>query len=558
MTSGAVGTESPVRIDVPEKGQKWRSLSSKKYTSSLPSTFMQGPKEGGQDSEIQILQAPREQPGSHTPPASRGALFLLRNSGWMTRKPMKIRILDRYILASHIGPYFFGLTIITFIFVTDFILRYLDLFIGKGVNFFTVLEFFVLSLGHMFALIIPMAVMPATLMAFGQLTADNEVTAMKSSGVSLYRLLNPVLAAAGVLAVGLVFYNNMLLPESNHRLMNLMIDIGRMKPTLEIKENIFSEALEGYTILVHEKNDKTGEIKGVQIFEDKGGVPRSIFAAGGRMVYREDERILHFELDNGEIHEMPNPADVATYRRTLFKQYTLNIQDIDRTLRHSDRTHRGDREMSSGMMLAKIREYEGNSDATRAHMNRVAIEHIGAVFGRVLSGAEAIFPGAQGNVPGTAPQRASPPGEQRVQAIPIVGRQAEQILQVLEMDSYTLDGNLRQINRYWVEVHKKYAIPFSCLVFVLLGAPLAIRSGRKGMTMSIGFSILLFLVYYIFLISGEKLADRRLMEPWLAMWLANIILFVAAMIFLRQTNREFAAIDWARFNPARRWRRENP
>jgi len=558
MTSGAVGTESPVRIDVPEKGQKWRSLSSKKYTSSLPPTFMQGPKEGGQDSEIQILQAPREQPGSHTPPASRGALFLLRNSGWMTRKPMKIRILDRYILASHIGPYFFGLTIITFIFVTDFILRYLDLFIGKGVNFFTVLEFFVLSLGHMFALIIPMAVMPATLMAFGQLTADNEVTAMKSSGVSLYRLLNPVLAAAGVLAVGLVFYNNMLLPESNHRLMNLMIDIGRMKPTLEIKENIFSEALEGYTILVHEKNDKTGEIKGVQIFEDKGGVPRSIFAAGGRMVYREDERILHFELDNGEIHEMPNPADVATYRRTLFKQYTLNIQDIDRTLRHSDRTHRGDREMSSGMMLAKIREYEGNSDATRAHMNRVAIEHIGAVFGRVLSGAEAIFPGAQGNVPGTAPQRASPPGEQRVQAIPIVGRQAEQILQVLEMDSYTLDGNLRQINRYWVEVHKKYAIPFSCLVFVLLGAPLAIRSGRKGMTMSIGFSILLFLVYYIFLISGEKLADRRLMEPWLAMWLANIILFVAAMIFLRQTNREFAAIDWARFNPARRWRRENP
>lgn len=464
---------------------------------------------------------------------------------------MKTRILDRYILANHIGPYLFGLAVITFIFVMDFILRYLDLFIGKGVDFLTVLEFFTLSLGHMFALIIPMAVMPATLMAFGQLASDNEVTAMKSSGVSLYRMLYPVLAASAVLAAGLVFYNNMLLPESNHRLMNLMMDIGRMKPTLEIKENIFSDGLEGYTILVREKNDKTGEIKGVQIFENRGGAPRSIFAKGGRMIYREDESILRFELDTGEIHEMPDPADVATYRRTLFKHYTLNIQDTERTLRHSDRTHRGDREMSSGMMLDKIRELKDASEATRAHMNKVALEHIDATFSRVL-------PPGSSLVPGTGPPPPPPaPGDETVRAVPIVARQSEQTLQVLEMDGYTLDGNLRQISRYWVEVHKKYAIPFSCIVFVLLGAPLAIRAGRKGMTMSIGLSILLFLVYYIFLISGEKLADRMLMQPWLAMWLANIVLFAAAVLVLRRTNREFTAIDWSQYNPLRRWRHAN-
>jgi lipopolysaccharide export system permease protein len=90
---------------------------------------------------------------------------------------------------------------------------------------------------------------------------------------------------------------------------------------------------------------------------------------------------------------------------------------------------------------------------------------------------------------------------------------------------------------------------------VLLGAPLAIRSGKRGMTISIGFSILLFLVYYIFLIGGEKLADRRLMEPWLAMWLANIVFLVVAVFILRQTNREFGVIGWARLNPAKWWRR---
>jgi|WetSurMetagenome_2_1015567.scaffolds.fasta_scaffold06459_4 lipopolysaccharide export system permease protein len=462
---------------------------------------------------------------------------------------MRIRILDRYILANHIGPYCFSLAIITFIFVMDFIIRYLDRFIGKGVGVFTILEFFFLSLGHMFALIIPMAVMPATLMAFGQLAADNEVTAMKSSGVSLYRMIAPVLAATAMLTLGLVFYFNMLLPESNHRLMNLMLDIGRMKPTLQIKENMFSDALPGYTILVREKNDKTGEIKGVQIFELKGGLPRSIIATSGRMIYREGESVLRFELDDGEIHEMPDPADIKTYRRTLFKHFTLNIQDTERTLKRSDRTHRTDREMTVGMMRAKSLEYAGTSASTRAHMNQVARDFMIAAFSRVIDDAGALAPGA------AAPPPRAEPGAAR--AIPRTESEADQIRQILETQTYALDSNLRQINRYNVEIQKKFAIPFSCIIFVLLGAPLAIRSGKRGMTVSIGASILFFLVYYVFLISGEKLADRRLMEPWLAMWLANIVFLAVAAVILIQTNRELGAIGWARFNPARWWRRAN-
>ena len=460
---------------------------------------------------------------------------------------MRNRILDRYILANHIGPYSFSLAIITFIFVMDFIIRWLDKFIGKGVGVLTVFEFFFLSLGHMFALIIPMAVMPATLMGFGQLAADNEVTAMKSSGVSLYRMILPVLAATAALTVGLVFYFNMLLPESNHRLMNLMLDIGRMKPTLQIKENIFSDALAGYTILVREKNDKTGEIKGVQIFEVKGGLPRSIIATSGRMLYRESESVLRFELDDGEIHEMPDQTDIKTYRRTFFKHFTLNIQDTERTLKRSDRTHRNDREMTVAMMRAKILEYEGTSASTRAHMNQVALDFIVGAFARVIPDAHAFSPAA------SPPPRPPEPGAAR--AVPRVESDAEQILQILETQTYALDSNLRQINRYGVEIHKKFAIPFSCIIFVLLGAPLAIRSGKRGMTVSIGFSILFFLVYYIFLIGGEKLADRGIMEPWLAMWLANIVFLAVAAIVLWQTNRESGAMEWARLNPAKWWRR---
>jgi lipopolysaccharide export system permease protein len=142
------------------------------------------------------------------------------------------------------------------------------------------------------------------------------------------------------------------------------------------------------------------------------------------------------------------------------------------------------------------------------------------------------------------------------------GRRAQQkIRNPAEQQMYALETILRRItgledqkSRFEVEIHKKYSIPFSCIIFVLLGAPLAIRSGKKGMTMSIAFSILFFLVYYVFLITGETIADRRLLQPWIAMWLPNIVLFAAAGLLIWSTVREAQTINWTRFNFLKRWR----
>jgi lipopolysaccharide export system permease protein len=468
---------------------------------------------------------------------------------------MKTKILDRYILTNHVGPYFFALSVITFVFVMDFIIRWIGKFIANGVKPPVVLEFFILSLGHMFALIIPMAVMPATLMAFGQLASENEVIAMRSSGISLHRMLRPVVAAALVMGIGMIFYNDMLLPESNHRLANLMIDIGRMKPTLEIRENIFNDAIDGYTILVREKNDRTGAIGGVQIYERKGAAPKTIIAEGGRMSYNEEDKVLRFELEDGEIHEMPDPGDIKTYRLTRFKHFTMNLQDAGRDLRRTDRTHRSDREMSAGMMRARAREYETTAASTRAQMHQLARDHLVSVLSRVAPAVSELAPLP---APGAATPAATPTAGERSGAIPRAASESERILQMLTVKTYELDGVLDQISRYGVEIHKKYAIPMSCIIFLLLGAPLAIRSGKGGMTMAIGFSIFFFLIYYVFLISGEKLADRRFVEPWLSMWIANILLAAVAIALIRRTNREYGAIDWGRYIPLKRWRRAHP
>ena len=429
----------------------------------------------------------------------------------------------------------------------DFIIRYLDMFIDKGVGFFIVLEFFILSLGHMFALIIPMSVMPATLMAFGQFASENEITAMKSTGISLYRMIAPVIIASIFLGAGLIYYQNNILPESNHRLKSLMLDIGKMKPTLQIKENIFSTAVDGYTILVKEKDDKTGKIKDVQIFRTKKGtVPVTIVADRGKMSFIESENVLRFELKDGEIHEMPDPSDISTYRKTLFSNFTINIKDTERGLERSQRTYRGDREMSSQMMREKVAELEKEISNYRRDMHISAEKEMVGTLSRAM--AFDAFEVDDRERPEKPTSRAERRAQQKAK------NPAEQQMYALETILRRITGLEDQTSRFEVEIHKKYSIPFSCIIFVLLGAPMAIRSGKKGMTMSITFSILFFLIYYVFLITGEKLADRRLLEPWLAMWLPNIILLAAAGLLLWSTVREAQTINWARFNLLKRWR----
>ncbi len=457
--------------------------------------------------------------------------------------------LDRYILRSHIPPYLFSLILITFIFIMDFIIRYLDMFIDKGVGFFVVLEFFILSLGHMFALIIPMSVMPATLMAFGQFASENEVTAMRATGISLYRMITPVVIASLFLGAGLVYYQNNILPESNHRLMSLMIDIGKMKPTLEIKENIFSTAIEGYTILVREKDDRTGRIKDIQIFRSKKGtVPVTIVADRGKMSFIESENVLRFELEDGEIHEMPDPSDISTYRKTLFSNFTINIRDTERGLERSRRSYRGDREMSSRMMRDKVAGFKKEILNYSRDMHISAEKEMVGTLSRVI--AFDAFAVDDMERPETPTSRAERRTQQNAK------NPAEKQMYALETILRRITGLEDQISKYEVEIHKKYSIPFSCIIFVLLGAPLAIMSGKKGMTMSIAFSIMFFLIYYVFLITGETLADRRLLEPWLAMWLPNIILFAAAGLLIWSTVRETQTINWDRLNFLKRWRQK--
>src|SRR4030067_27232 len=167
---------------------------------------------------------------------------------------------------------------------------------------------------------IPMAVLVPTLMAFGRMSADNEITALRSTGVSLYRLVTPVIIASIFIAVGLVFFNNLILPDANHKARVLMTQIYQKRPTLNIKENVFIDEIPGYHFLFPKIDPRSSKIGDILIYDQRDRtIPRTIFAQRGKLEFSADGNTLVMELYDGEIHETDEKYP-AQYRRGSFVQ----------------------------------------------------------------------------------------------------------------------------------------------------------------------------------------------------------------------------------------------
>ena len=445
----------------------------------------------------------------------------------------------RYIFKEHIGPFFFGLSVIMFILVMDFILEVLNMIIGKGLNAFIILQVFGLNLAWMLALAVPMAVLVSTLMAFGRLSQDNEITALKASGVSIYRLILPALVASILISVGMVFFNDRVLPELNHKARLLMTDIHQKRPTWNLKENVFIDEIPGYHILIKKIDPHSSDVRGITIYDLKNRrIPRTIIAEKGLVEFAPDGNTLIFRLFNGEIHET-DEEDPQRYRRINFDRQTIYIHDVGSKLIRSQSDYRTDREKTSAQMLDEIKKQEENVMASKQQItqtanlawDKVSVDMIGK---RGTNSKDATF-GEKGTLDNLIKENQS-------------------ILNQILSQKQNIKNKKRYINSLLVEVHKKFALAVACVVFILVGAPLGIMAKKGGMAVGLGLSLGFFVLYWAFLIGGEELADRQLIPAFWAMWSANILIGGAGIYILVKSAKETKFISWKwteRFVPKR-------
>lgn len=438
-----------------------------------------------------------------------------------------MKILYRYIIREHIGPFFFGLFVILFILIMDFILEVLNMVIGKGLNAFIILQVFVLNLAWMAALAVPMSVLVSTLMAFGRLSQDNEITALKASGVSLYRVVMPALVASLFVALGMVMFNNKVLPEANHKARLLMADIHQKRPTVNLKENVFIDEIPGYHILIKKVDPRSSDVEGITIYDQKDRrLPRTIIAEKGRVEFSPDGNTLIFYLFNGEIHET-DEKDPNKYRRVSFNKQIIYIRDVGDRLVRTDSEYRTDREKSANQMLEDIKQMETNVKTSQAQI----LKQVSLALSKTFEEKKPV-----------QPKDVTP--IKKKEALEYLIKKNKNALSQLESEEQNIHSQKREINSLWVEVHKKYALPAACVVFVLVGAPLGIMARKGGMTVGLGLSLGFFVLYWAFLIGGEELADRQLISAFWAMWSANILIGGAGIFILIKSARETTFISW--------------
>lgn len=445
-------------------------------------------------------------------------------------------ILWRYILRVHVGPFIFSLFLLMGIFLLQYLMKYLDQLAGKGLSAAVIAELITLNLAWMLVLAVPMGVLVATLMAFGKLAATNQITAMKASGVGLYKMMAPVFVASIIICYLLFRFDNDVLPDANHRTKVLTNDISHKKPTLTLVPGMFIQLVQGHSILVRKTFEHSNDFEGVTIIDhSKPLMPATVTAHRGTISFSPDYRKLIMDLYDGEIHQMNNQLK-NQYRIIRFEKHRMVMEAEGFSFQRSQLTDisRGDREMSIETMQQQIDSIKKLQIDVEHHIFNIT----GKKPGEILTFKP-------------ASERASILS-QTLNGI----SQDHSIQQTIRYDlfrTYELESDVR---RYEVEIHKKYSIPVACIMFIFIGVPLGIMSRRGtfgvGASLSLGF----FVFYWACLKGGENLADRGLMEPWFGMWVANIVLGLIGLYLTIRTARENPTIDWsvlARFIP-KSWR----
>jgi lipopolysaccharide export system permease protein len=424
------------------------------------------------------------------------------------------------------------------------------------------------------------------LYTYSQLAAENEITAMKAGGVSFARLLLPVLAGSAVVAVIAFMWSDQVLPRSNHTLRTLLVDIQRKKPSFSLREQVINDVIpEQFFLRATRIDPATNRLKDVTIYDlEDADRRRIIMADSGLMAYTPSGHDLYLTLMDGEIHEVKR-TEPNQFNRTFFRVNRIKVANVANSLEHTENdNYRSDREMSVCQMEQEVaaerraaaRSREAARAAALSDLRRLAGLPVdpkegawleadvgprpaaGGVYCRLLRRLGATIGPAEAEAQQPLRPLARPPQSAplRPPAPPLITQGATA--------AATQQGraSLARAAQFEVEIQKKFAIAASCIIFALVGVPVALRFPRGGVGLVIGMSLAVFTVYYVGLIAGEEIGDRMIVSPFFAMWTPNLVFGVLGVVGVWRMRREGGSgrgADWRDVRDAllgwvRRWR----
>jgi lipopolysaccharide export system permease protein len=433
-----------------------------------------------------------------------------------------IRKLDKLIIKAFIGPFLATFFIAVFILVIQFFWLYIDDFVGKGVDVITLLKFISYVSATIVPLALPLGILLSSIMTFGNLGETFELVAIKSAGIPLIRFMRPLLVIAAMLSGVAFLFANYMIPVAELKMRTLLYDIRVAKPAFDIKEGVFYNKLDGYTIKIGSK-EKDSIIRNIVIYEHSYTLQDNIILAEeGTMNVSPDQRFLFFNLRNGwRNQEKGPPGTIETdYYRLGFKEYK-KVFDLSsfKLNKSADSTFKNYYKMLSFQQLSKVVDSikkKTDSIKYRAQREYAAVAPFNFSEKELKQKPDTSIKFKKANDLITNENKRVIWGAIAVKANSFKG----------QVDFLTADyvEQRKQIRLHDLERHRKFALSFACIVLFLIGAPLGSIIRKGGIGLPLVISVLFFIVFHITNTTGEKMVKEGVLVPGVGMWLSTFIL----------------------------------
>lgn len=466
-----------------------------------------------------------------------------------------IKKIDIYLIRNFLGLLFATFFICVFILLMQFMWMHVNDLVGKGVEISVFAEFFIYAVASVVPLALPLAILLASLISFGNLGEKFELTAMKAAGVSLFRIMRPLAITVAFISVGAFFFSNNILPISQVKLWALIFSLRQKSPELEIPVGEFYDGISGYNIYVRSKNPKTAMLYDMMIYDYTQGFQNAtvMVADSGKVYFTDDKKYLQLCLFSGESFEnlkqqqqraMHTERNIP-YRRETFARKNLLI-DFSTEFNRYDESVLNDQHVSKDVveLIQSIDSVAVLAHAKSREQSASMVEN--RYFGRERKSGRMLIPveATERPVYDVDSLFASMTFDQKNRVLTTAIEKARAQQDQVQYNSLLLDDYQRYIRKHEIELHRKLTLAFACLIFFFIGAPLGAIIRKGGLGAPVVISVILFVIYYIIDNTGYKMAREALWPCWLGMWLSSFVLLPVG-IFLTYK----AATDSALLNP---------
>ena len=458
---------------------------------------------------------------------------------------LRIRRLDLFIVKSFLWLFAGTFFICLFIFMMQFLWKYVDDLVGKGLEMTVVVQFFFYAALTLIPLSLPLAVLLASLITFGNFGERFELLAMKAAGISLYKIMRPLVVILCFVCLTSFYFQNVIGPMAQQKLGTLIISMRQKSPELDIPEGVFYSEIPNYNLRVGHKNRETGMLYDVLIYNFQDGVDNAhiIYADSGKLEMTADKQHLFLRLFDGELFENLKEQNMKSknvpYRRESFRKKE-SIIEFDSEFNMADASIMSNQATTKSMqsLRASIDSMSVESDSLgRAyyasldnafnppshHLTREDTVKV-RVADRRLYNVDSLYTSAQLN------------DKQKI--ISAAEAKVESLSGDLNFKSYSMESTDYQIRRHWVEWNRKITFSLSCMLFFFIGAPLGGIIRKGGLGMPVVVSVLFFIVYYIIDNTGFKMSRDGNLDVYFGTWLSSIVLAPLGLFLTYKSNND--------------------